>query len=105
MHGSLIVGIVVLAACTYALRMSGTLLGARHEFSNGTEQVFGIGTTTLLVAVAVTAAVFEGNTLDGVARPLGVVAALIAAACRMQIIGVVIIAAVVTAGLRFVGIS
>lgn len=105
MQGSLIAGIAILAFCTYALRMSGTLLGSRREFSEETEAILGVGTTALLVAVAATSTVFNGNTVDGLARPLGVVAALIATACRVPIMGVVIIAAAVTAGLRLIGMS
>lgn len=105
MHGSLIVGIAILALCTYALRMSGTLLGAKREFSEETEKLLGVGTTTLLVAVAATASLFDGNSVDGWAKPMGVLAALVATVCRVPIIGVVVTAAAVTAGLRLSGMS
>lgn len=105
MHGSLIAGIAILALFTYALRMSGTLLGAKREFSEETEKLLGVGTTTLLVAVAATASLFDGNSVDGWAKPMGVLAALVATVCRVPIIGVVVTAAAVTAGLRLAGMS
>jgi hypothetical protein len=87
-HESLIVGIAAHTCTRPESRMSGTLLGAKREFSEETEKVLGVGTTTLLVAVAVTASLFDGNSVGGWARALGVLAALVATvfACRSSVL-------------------
>jgi uncharacterized membrane protein len=101
----LVTGIITLATATYALRISGILLGSRATLTPRASGTLNLGTTVLLLAVAATAALYDGPHLDGLARPVGVLAAAVCAMYKQPIIVTVLVAAIVTAGLRLLGIN
>ncbi len=102
---SLLLAVAVLAVGTYAMRVAGPALRTRVTISPRTEQLMNRAAVTLLIAVAVTSTFFVGQELDGWARPAGVAAGVVAALCRVPLIGVVVIAAATAAGLRLLGVS
>lgn len=102
---SLVLGIITLATATYAFRISGILLGSRATLTPQTTATLNLGTTVLLLAVAATAALYDGSQLDGLARPVGVLAGTACAIYKQPIIVTVLVAAIVTAGLRLLGLD
>lgn len=102
---SLLVGVAVLAVGTYLLRLAGPVLRTRLTVSRATEQMMDRAAVTLVVAVALTGAVFVGHDLAGWARPAGVAAGVLAAVCRAPLAVVIMVAAAVAAGLRALGIA
>jgi uncharacterized membrane protein len=102
---SLVFGILTLATATYALRISGILLGSKATLTPQATSTLNLGTTVLLLAVAATAALYDGSQLDGFARPLGVLAATVCVICKQPILVTVLVAAIVTAGLRLLGVN
>lgn len=102
---SLVLGIMILAAATYTFRISGVMLGSRATLTPQATNTLNLGTTVLLLAVAATAALYDGSQLDGFARPLGVVTGATCALCKQPIIVTVLVAAIVTAGLRLLGLN
>lgn len=101
----LVAGIITLATATYALRISGVLLGSGTTLTPRATSTLNLGTTVLLLAVAATAALYDGTHLDGLARPVGVLAATGCAIYKQPIIVTVLVAAIVTAGLRLLGVN
>lgn len=101
----LVTGIITLATATYALRISGILLGSRATLTPRATSTLNLGTTVLLLAVAATAALYDGSHFDCLARPVGVFAAAGCAIYKQPIIVTVLVAAIVTAGLRLLGIN
>lgn len=59
-HGLIIAGIAVLATGTYLLRLAGFRLGSRLTLSPGANALLGDAATTLLLAVAAVATLYEG---------------------------------------------
>jgi uncharacterized membrane protein len=102
---SLVLGIMILATATYAFRISGVLLGSRATLTPQATSTLNLGATVLLLAVAATAALYDGTDLDGFARPIGVLAGATCAVCKQPIIVTVLVAAIVTAGLRLLGLN
>ncbi|MCZ0912120.1 AzlD domain-containing protein [Gordonia amicalis] len=101
---SLGIGIAVLAAGTYLIRLAGPLLRNRFTVSATAEKLMDRATVVLLVAVALTGAVFAGHDFAGWARPAGVAVGVVAAVLRAPIAVVVILAAATAAGLRALGL-
>ena len=101
---ALIVVIAVLAVGTYALRLTGVVLGDRLRLSPAVARLLPLAAVALLAALAATAALTEAGTWAGVARPAGVLAGLVAAWRRLPFIAVVVIAAATAAGLRLLGL-
>jgi len=105
MQNSLVIaGIALLAAGTYAIRFAGYRLGSRLPMSARTRNMLSDAATVLLLAVAVTTALFNGTAFAGVARVVGVLFAIFLAWRRAPLILVIVGAAVITALLRYVGI-
>ncbi|MFI8418128.1 AzlD domain-containing protein [Serratia sp. NPDC078593] len=104
-HTLIIIGIAVLAIGTYLLRLSGALLGQRMTFSDTTRTLLADAATTLLLAVAVIAALFEEQHFAGAARLIGVIVGVFLAWRKLPLIVVLIAAAAVTALLRLLGVS
>ncbi|MCR8896845.1 AzlD domain-containing protein [Gordonia sp. GONU] len=102
---SLGIGIAVLAVGTYLIRLAGPLLRNRLTVSATAEKLMDRATVVLLVAVALTGAVFAGHDFAGWARPAGVAVGVVAAVLRAPIAVVVILAAATAAGLRAMGIA
>jgi branched-subunit amino acid transport protein len=101
---SLGIGIAVLAVGTYLIRLAGPLLRNRLTVSATAEKLMDRATVVLLVAVALTGAVFAGHDFAGWARPAGVAVGVVAAVLRAPIAVVVILAAATAAGLRALGL-
>ncbi|MCR5978553.1 AzlD domain-containing protein [Gordonia jinghuaiqii] len=98
------IGVAVLAAGTYAMRVAGPVLRNRISVSATAEKLMDRATVVLLVTVALTGALFVGHDLAGWARPAGVTVGVAAALLRAPLALVVILAAVTSAGLRAVGV-
>jgi branched-subunit amino acid transport protein len=96
--------IAVLAAGTYTLRLTGVVLGDRLRLSPTLARLLPLGAVALLAALAATAALTDAGHIAGVARPVGVLAGVVAAWRRLPFVAVVIIAAGVAAGLRLLGL-
>jgi hypothetical protein len=112
---TLIIVIAVLAAGTYGLRLAGVVLGDRFRLSPDSasgparklaeaNRLLPLAAVALLAALAATAALTDAGHLAGVARPVGVLAGVIAAWRRLPFIAVVIIAAATAAMLRLLGV-
>jgi hypothetical protein len=106
-----IVAILVLAVGTYAFRAAGPLLRARLARANGDAELpprltelMSTAATVLLVALVATAALTKGGTFAGVALPAGVLAGGLLAWRKAPFVVVVVVAAVVAAGLRLLGV-
>ncbi|MDF2785269.1 MAG: branched-chain amino acid transport [Pantoea eucrina] len=106
MDNSLVIaGIVLLAVGTYAIRFAGYRLGSRLPMSEKTRNMLSDAATVLLLAVAVTTALFEGTHFAGIARVAGVLFAVFLAWRRAPLILVIVGAAVMTGLLRYLGVS
>ncbi|WP_065647555.1 MULTISPECIES: AzlD domain-containing protein [Pantoea] len=106
MDNSLVIaGIVLLAVGTYAIRFAGYRLGSRLPMSEKTRNMLSDAATVLLLAVAVTTALFEGTHFAGIARVAGVLFAVFLAWRRTPLILVIVGAAVMTGLLRYLGVS
>lgn len=101
---TLVVVIAVLAIGTYALRLAGVLLVDRLHLPDSVARLLPLSAVALLAALAATAALTDAGEFAGVARPVGVLAGVIAAWRRLPFIAVVMIAAGTAAGLRLLGV-
>ncbi|HDZ8013302.1 TPA: AzlD domain-containing protein [Citrobacter amalonaticus] len=99
-----IVGIALLSAGTYLMRLSGAKLGSRLALSERAQALLSDAATVLLFSVALTTTFYEGEHFAGMARVLGVAFAVFLAWRKMPLIVVIVAAAMVTALLRMVGI-
>ena len=100
----LIVIVVSLALGTYGLRLAGVVLADRLELPETVARLLPLAAVALLAALAATAALTDAGAFAGVARPVGVLAGVIAAWRRLPFIVVVLIAAATAAGLRLLGV-
>lgn len=96
--------VLVLAAGTYLLRLSGLVLRERMSLSPRTESLLDLGATALLVALLATAALTQDGGFAGWARTGGVAVGALAAWRRVPFVLVVVLAAATTAGLRLLGV-
>lgn len=104
-HQALIVaGIALLASGTYLMRLAGVKLGNRLRITERTQTMLSDAATILLLAVASTSTLFEGQHFAGMARVLGVAFAIFLAWRKAPLIAVIIGAAVMTAALRYCGV-
>jgi branched-subunit amino acid transport protein len=100
-----VLAVLALAAGTYAIRLAGPLLRDRITLPDRAQQLMSIAATVLLVALVATSSLMEGDHFAGFALPIGVLVGGLAAWRRAPFVLVVILAAVVTAGLRLAGVS
>lgn len=100
----LLLAIVLLALGTYLMRASGPLLHRGTQQNEDTQAGLDRATIVLLIAVSLTSALFDGQELVGPARPIGVAAAVAAALLRAPVILVLVLAMLVTAVLRLLGV-
>lgn len=105
MTHSVILGVAVLAAGTYLLRIAGPALRSRTAVSARTAATLDRAAIVLLAAVAITGAVYLGHDFAGWARPVGVGVGVLAAICRAPILVVVLLAIITTAALRACGVA
>jgi len=103
-HPMLIAGIALLAAGTYAIRYAGVKLGNRLPVSERTQNVLSDAATVLLLAVAATTTLFEGQHFAGMARLLGVSFAIFLAWRRAPLIVIILGAACMPALLRYLNV-
>jgi branched-subunit amino acid transport protein len=104
--------ILVLAVGTYAFRLAGPLLRTRLAKAHGGEaalpprltELLSTAATVLLVALIATSALTEGGSFAGIALPAGVLAGGVLAWRKAPFVVVVIVAALVAAGLRVLGV-
>ena len=101
---ALIVVIGVLGAGTFAMRVFGVVLGDRMRLSPKVGRLLPLAAVALLAALAATAALTDAAHFAGVARPVGVLAGVIAAWRKLPFIAVVLIAAATAAILRLLGV-
>lgn len=101
---TLIAVIAVLAVGTYSMRLAGAALGGRLQLSPGVARILPLAAVALLAALAATAALTDANSFAGVARPVGVLAGVLAAWRRLPFVLVVVIAAATAALLRLAGV-
>lgn len=99
------VGIAVLALGTYLIRFAGYRLGTRLALSERTQTLLSDAAILLLLAVAATSALYEAQEFAGVARVAGVLFALFLCWRKAPLVLTIIGAAVMTAGLRYIGIA
>jgi len=102
---SLIVATVVLGAGTFALRAAGPFLATRFTLGDRPRELMDTAAIVLLTALVATAALVEGGSPAGVARPVGVLVAGLLAWRRAPFVVVVLAAAGTAAGLRLLGVS
>lgn len=100
---TLLVGIAVLAAGTYAFRFAGPVLAARWTLPDRAQQLTTAGTVILLAALVATATVMDGRELASPARILGVAVGGILAWRKAPFVVVVLAAAGTAALLRLAG--
>ncbi|ROO84668.1 branched-subunit amino acid transport protein AzlD [Actinocorallia herbida] len=98
-----LLAVLVLAAGTYAFRVAGPLAARRLDLERLRGPLVGAA-VVLLLALAVTSAVADGQEFAGWARPAGVAVAAVLAWRRASFVVVVSAAAAVTAGLRLLGV-
>ncbi|MFD7919269.1 AzlD domain-containing protein [Streptomyces sp. NPDC059740] len=101
----LAVGVAVLAAGTYALRLAGFALRDRLTVPSWAQRLMETATVVLLAALIATTALTEGHGPAGWARPAGVVAAGLLAWRGVPFLAVVLGAAAVSGGLRLLGVA
>jgi branched-subunit amino acid transport protein len=99
-----LVAILVLAAGTYAFRVTGPLLRGRIRMSERVTRLLSVSAAVLLVALLATAALTQGHGFAGWARPAGVLVGGVLAMRRAPFLVVVVAAMATTAGLRFLGV-
>ncbi|MEP9413224.1 AzlD domain-containing protein [Gordonia sp. VNQ95] len=102
---ALTVGVAVLAVGTYLLRIAGPALRSRVRVSAAAAALLDRAAVVLLVAVALTGAIYSGHDVAGWARPTGVAVGVLAALCKAPIVVVVVLAAATAAGLRAIGVA
>ncbi|AGJ88345.1 branched-chain amino acid transport [Raoultella ornithinolytica] len=100
-----IVGMAILSAGTYLMRLGGAKLGSRLALSERSQALLSDAATVLLFSVALATTFYEGEHFAGMARVLGVGFAVFLAWRKMPLIVVIISAAVITALLRLAGLS
>jgi branched-subunit amino acid transport protein len=101
----LLAAILTLAVGTYTIRLAGVVLGDRLELSGTLQRLLPLAATSLLAALALTAALMESRGLAGIARPAGVAVGALLAWRRMPFVVVVVAAAATAALLRLAGVE
>ncbi|QLY30301.1 AzlD domain-containing protein [Nocardia huaxiensis] len=104
MTKALLYGTLALALGTFAFRFAGPVLRSRVKVSPRAIKLLEISSVVLLTALVVTTLVPSGGADFGFALPAGVLVAAVLAWRRAPILVVLIAAAVVTAGLRLLGV-
>ncbi|HEX4701771.1 MAG TPA: AzlD domain-containing protein [Pseudonocardiaceae bacterium] len=96
--------ILLLAAGTYAFRITGPLLHGRIQLGERARRLLSVAASVLLVALVATAALTAGHGFAGWARPAGVLVGGVLAVRRLPFLVVVTAAVLTTAGLRLLGV-
>ncbi|MBX6381845.1 MAG: AzlD domain-containing protein [Microbispora sp.] len=99
-----LVAILALAAGTYAFRLAGPVLRHRLHLPTRLRHLLSVAATVLLIALAATSALTEGQGFAGWARPAGVLVAAILTLRKAPFPLIVVLAAATTAVLRLLGV-
>lgn len=99
-----LIAILLLAAGTYALRVTGPLLHGRIQLGPRVTRLLSVSASVLILALAVTAALTQGHAFAGLARPAGVLVGAALAVAKAPFLVVVLAAVATTAGLRLLGV-
>ena len=98
------IAIFVLAAGTYAFRFAGPVLRDRISVSENVRRYLTLAAVALLAALIATAALLDGTSFVGIARPAGVLVGGILAWRKAPFVVVVLAAAATAALLRLAGV-
>lgn len=98
---SIVMGIAILAVGTYAMRVSGILLNNREGVSGRLKETLSLCAIVILFSVAMTSTFFDGEQLADLSKVIGVGVAGILTWKKKPFILIVLSAAIVTAGLRW----
>jgi branched-subunit amino acid transport protein len=101
---ALVIGALVLGAGTYAFRVAGPLLAARFTLGERPRELMNRAAVVLLAALVAVAALVQGGSPAGIARPVGVLVGGVLAWRKVPFVIVVIAAAATAAGLRLLGV-
>jgi branched-subunit amino acid transport protein len=99
------IAIIVLAAGTYAFRFAGPVLRDRISVSENIRRYLTLAAVALLAALIATAALLDGTSFVGIARPAGVVVGAVLAWRKAPFVIVVVAAALTAALLRLAGVG
>jgi branched-subunit amino acid transport protein len=99
------IAIAVLAVGTYGLRFAGPALRSRVTVSESVKRYLTLAAIALLAALIGTAALLDGTSFVGVARPAGVLVGAVLAWRKLPFVVVVVAAALTAALLRLAGIQ
>ena len=102
---TVVTALVVLSACTYALRVLGTWASSRVAVSEASERLTSDATAVLICAVAAVATLTADHEFSGIARTAGVAVGALFALRRAAFVVVGGAAASTTAMLRLAGVS
>ncbi|MBG3012594.1 AzlD domain-containing protein [Proteus faecis] len=98
---SIITGIIILAVGTYTMRLSGILLNNKAEVSERVKEILSLSAIVILFSVAMTSTFFDGGQLADISKIIGVGVAGVLTWQKKPFIIIVLSAAIVTAGLRW----
>lgn len=98
------VGIVLLAFGTYLIRYSGFYLANRMTFKEHHKQLLADSACVLLFTLAMFNTLFSETHFSGISKIIGVSVAIIFAWKKYSLIVVIVVAMLITASLRYLGI-
>ncbi|ENW07682.1 AzlD domain-containing protein [Acinetobacter beijerinckii] len=98
------VGIVILAFGTYLIRYSGFYLANRMTFKEHHKQLLADSACVLLFTLAMFNTLFSETHFSGISKIIGVSVAIIFAWKKYSLIVVILVAMLITASLRYLGI-
>ncbi|WP_343619764.1 AzlD domain-containing protein [Acinetobacter proteolyticus] len=99
------IGIAVLALGTYLIRYSGFYLADRITFKEHHKQLLADSACVLLFTLAIFNTLFSEIHFSGISKIVGVAVAVMFAWKKYSLIVVILVAMLVTASLRYLGIS
>ncbi|ENX15646.1 hypothetical protein F895_02192 [Acinetobacter sp. CIP 64.2] len=97
-------GIVILALGTYFIRYSGVYLANRMSFKEQHKQLLADSACVLLFTLAVFNTIFTETHFSGISKIIGVAVAVIFAWKKYSLIVVILVAMLITAVLRYLGL-
>lgn len=98
------IGIAVLALGTYLIRYSGFYLADRITFKEHHKQLLADSACVLLFTLAIFNTLFSETHFSGISKIVGVAVAVVFTWKKYSLIVVILVAMLVTASLRYLGI-
>ncbi|ENU23542.1 hypothetical protein F993_01695 [Acinetobacter proteolyticus] len=98
------IGMAVLALGTYLIRYSGFYLADRITFKEHHKQLLADSACVLLFTLAIFNTLFSETHFSGISKIVGVAVAVVFAWKKYSLIVVILVAMLVTASLRYLGI-